>query len=281
VTVTSGLASLTVIDGQTYPFSLVATATITSIGTSQPTIVEVITETSHIASATAIPTRSQSKGEPSSGAKAGIAIGVVILVLGLIIAAFFYFRRRKQRQDGGGSGYHDPKPNTHEMLTNSNRHELITNANVHEMEQKHQGVLRVREDALAEQETAGGPGVQDYAGHVKAASRSPEAEPYELHPDSRILQPLEDLHPSVFELQNSAQEANSSPPLAAESSSPAQDRQERVPTAVEEEKLRILQERMERIREEKERLEKIQELKELEEKTKGEILEASKRGGGG
>ena len=46
---------------------------------------------------------------------------------------------------------------------------------------------------------------------------------------------------------------------------------------VEEAKLAILRERVERIREDKERLEKIQELRELEERTKAEILAAQKK----
>lgn len=165
------------------------------------------------------------------------------------------------------------------MLTNSNRHELITNANVHEMEQKHPGVLRVRADSLTEQQRRVDSSLEERLGYAEAARL--EMDPYELNSNSRIMQPSADSDPSVFESQNSAQEVSSSTPLGAESNVEQQNPQERLPTAAEEEKLRILQERMESIRKEKERLEKIQELKELEEKTKKEILEASKCGGGG
>ncbi|KAE8444530.1 hypothetical protein EG329_014454 [Mollisiaceae sp. DMI_Dod_QoI] len=218
----------------------------------------------------------------SGGAKAGIAVGVVMFVLLSVLITFFFFRRRgQQQQKKNEPDDPDPEPSPHELITNSNRHELITNANVHEMQQEKatQGVM-----TMAETSSGAGNDHGDFENFMRD-SQLAELDAQEREPSSSSSAPdTARKQPSPFELASASyaplttftSHKDQLSPLS-ESEEAASAAEQNVDVEKDEEKMRILQERMERIRAEKQRLEKIQELEALEEETKKAILDAEKQ----
>jgi hypothetical protein len=236
------------------------------------------------------PNNSTTSGLPA-GAKAGIAIGIILLLLLLALGAFFYFRRRSKRNNNP----ENPalSPNTHELVTNANRHELFTKANIHEMEQEKQGSMTVlkkpensvslldidtpRElDSNADRLLTPELEIRDEAARLSVPLDEPaegvaKPVPRSVGEDESKLGMLQERMKSIKAERQATQ--------AEGSNSGSGD------TEHDEKKLGILQDRIERIRAEKERLERIQRLEEMEEETEREIIQTSKhiaeKGGGG
>jgi len=79
-----------------------------------------------------------------TGAKVGNGIGVTRHVLTCVapVLDLCSLRLRQNRPDRKKST--EPKPNTHEMITDSNRHELPTSSNTHEMAQEKPSTMTTR-----------------------------------------------------------------------------------------------------------------------------------------
>jgi uncharacterized small protein (DUF1192 family) len=233
---------------------------------------------------TSTPSTTQSQaGGLSAGAKAGIAIGIILLFLSVALGAFFYLRRRSKRNNNPGNPA--LRPNTHELVTNANRHELFTKANIHEMEQEKQGVMTVLEkkpensaslldidtprelDSTADRLLTPELETRDEAARLSGPLGEPAEgvagpPPRSVGEDESKLGMLQERMKSIKAERQATQ--------AESSNSGSGD------TEQDERKLGILQDRIERIRAEKERLERIQRLEELEEETKREILQTSR-----
>ncbi|KAE9363119.1 hypothetical protein N431DRAFT_523898 [Stipitochalara longipes BDJ] len=205
----------------------------------------------------------------STGAKAGIAIAIVLLFFILLGVIFIFFQRRKQRKH-----QHEKSlpPNSHELLTNANSHELFTKHNIPEMDEQNSGALK--------ENLKLGLGIASMGlGDERPVSKEDLKSVQELDPRSRITAlNTEEYVPSPHELETSH---SSSAPQATDVQGRASSSTDQPPPANEERerKVELLTERMVRIREEKERLERIQELKDLEEQTKREILAAWRENG--
>ena len=227
------------------------------------------------------PTPTGSGGGPSvssglsSGAKAGISIAIVVFFVALLLTIFFYFRRRGKRAEAEVAEFQEKplKPNTHELTTTANTHELLTKHNLPEMNEQESGKLAF----------------------VPLGFAARESQVHELDPNSRITSlSSDDVFPSPQELatpqlsrkpvsrivhnteSNAASSANFP---AAEADKAGIERA--AENENEEQKLKLLKDRIERIREEKLRLSRIQELESLEDQTKREILESQNRASGG
>jgi hypothetical protein len=213
----------------------------------------------------ATPSPSKTNKLPT-GAKAGIGVGVTLsaLVLIALIIAILWHRGRRHltQREEGQRAYTEPKPNTYEMITDSNRHELLTKSNVHEMEQEKQGVLSAAKELQGQDQPT---------------------ETHELNPNSHILGPElhSDGYPSLHEIETTSAPAVAVATDATISNPRSQVSRNEVAEEEDEEGMRVLQDRIKRIRAEKERLQKIQELELLEEETKRAILEKVRRRGGG
>lgn len=94
-----------------------------------------------------VPSTGEAPSAPSSstglspGTKAGIAVGAVLLLLLMLFVAWRIIVRRKQRrrEEGYENGVRQPRPGTHEFLTDVNRHEMSTKQNFPEMHEQNQG----------------------------------------------------------------------------------------------------------------------------------------------
>ncbi|CZR69189.1 uncharacterized protein PAC_19089 [Phialocephala subalpina] len=262
----SGGTTVTVTDTSTAGADFSSSSRGTAISTSSATVTSLFIPS---ASSTATDNQSSSNSALSPGAKAGIAIGVIVLFLLGLFALWRITLTRRKRQAPPEEGNRSPPPNTHE-LTNANRHELITKHNVPEMDEQNQGkgvsILKKSIITNAERE------------HVIVHELAPE--------QGRNIVSFGDEEDTSERLFASAQELESldprvSPSLGGEVPQPSVPIERGdISTAEnedEEQKLKILKDRIDRIRDEKERLERIQELKDLEEQTKREILEVQCR----
>jgi hypothetical protein len=240
-----------------------------------PSIIQTLsTSSASQTSSTAGPTpTSPNDASPASssglftGAKAGIAIGIVVFFIAIVLI-FFYFRKRGK----AARVLSEENANRHELVTDANRHEMITKHNIPEMSEQNSGKLTPR------------------------VSTGPA---YELDPTSRITSlNSDDMLPSPQELHSSTIQAQHllSPPATTahyvsettipSSKAPANASVEEQGVAAttsneeEEQKLKVLRERIERVRAEKARLKRVQELEDIQAQTKREIMEVQRRVGG-
>jgi hypothetical protein len=215
----------------------------------------------------------------SGGAKAGIAVAIVVLFIAILLIAFLYFRRRGKRSQAEAQAISEKplKPNTHELTTTANTHEMLTKHNVPEMDEQESGNIAF----------------------VPVGVDAWDQRVHELDPNSRITSlDSNEIFPSSQEPEMSksstqcarkpvSRTAQTTGSLATSTSTVAaadaeiSGLEEAAVDEKEEQKLKILKDRIERIREEKERLTRIQELESLEDQTKREILESQSRTSGG
>lgn len=179
---------------------------------------------------------------------------------------------------GKGDGILPPRPDTHEIMTNSNRHEMSTTHNVPELdEHSSKKFVRAgkaktaipaqilpletkRERAAAEELSTGH--------YLNDSSLSTEG-----HQDMKNV--LADTPENLAPLSPREHPDRSNSPLMFHEN--VEMERETPKPGEEERKLNVLRDRIDRVREENERLERIQEPKDLQEQTKNEILEAQRR----
>ena len=254
-------------------------------------------------SPTSTPTEATSSEGLTSGVKAGIGVGVVLgVIIALLIVLFCFRRRKKQLAEKGIQDLEiaDPSAAQH-------GNELITSANTHEMDAKRpinaqeKDLIPYRTEGFQELETQNLPPLHstirpedlaemDALYNIQSTNVGSDREhlqPSELDASISATQRAElpsalmdprsiSTHPQslpVFFVNTShiegprsvEQGSPSVPPIASSSLSSAED------------KLEVLQKRIERVREDKERLEKIQALKDLEAELQAEILAEQKK----
>jgi hypothetical protein len=223
-------------------------------------------------------TGSTSSSRISTGAKAGIAVGIVALFILIVLITFFYFRRRGKIINGT-SGEKPLKPNAHELITTANTHEMSTKHNVPEMDEQNSGkpnLTVAATESRGQQETLH---ELDPASHITSLT-SHEQLPSPQEFENSAAKSLAGLTTSAGKRVSETTDSRSTasvPVVEAELAG----LEKAVINEKEEQRLQILKDRIERIRAEKERLTRIQELEALEEETKREILDAQRRVDGG
>lgn len=225
---------------------------------------------------------SWSPGGLSEGSKAGIAVGIIVILSAGILAAFICIRkRRKQRLSDTGNGV---PGEMRDLGTSSNTlGRVATKNNTTETEEPIGGNARSKVRKLTSARE------RPLRERYDAPEREVQVEP-DLESESRLATPQHEIHqPNPFamdETENSSRNKYRMEDFdmlgAKFTTSPRTGPGGGVADANEEQlRLKALRSRIERIREEKDRLERIQELENMERQTKKEIMEAQRRAGTG
>lgn len=225
--------------------------------------------------------KSWPSGGLSEGSKAGIAIGIIVILSAGILAAFLCIRKRRRKRLGGRRN--GLPRGTRVLGTSINTLRGVPTKNsMTETEEQIGGnaSAKIRKSTSVREQ----PSRERY----KAPAREVQMEP-DLESESPLATPQREIHqPNSFamgENENSSRNKyrmEDFDMLGSKFTTSPRTEPGGVTDANEEQlRLKALKSRIERIREEKDRLERIQELENMERETKKEIMEAQRRAGTG